>query len=250
MEYQMENTTSINNSFYNDYGEKWYSAFDDPVALLRAENKAMFPWIVNKLRTILGNSGNILDVGCGGGFLSNELARQGYSVTGVDLSQESLRVAHKHDVTKSVKYQVADAYKLPFPDDSFDVVTAMDFLEHVDRPREVISEFGRVLRPGGIFFYHTFNRNLLSHVVVIKLLEWFIKNTPKNMHVKKLFIKPKELQEYCRNAGMVVMNTIGIRPKLSTINWKMIRTGVVSENMKFELAKGTLISYLGMARKL
>lgn len=246
----METTNEINNSFYNEYGEKWYSAFDDPIALLRAENKAMFPWIVNKLRTVLGNRGKILDVGCGGGFLSNQLARQGYSVTGVDLSPESLSVAHKHDVTGSVKYQVADAYKLPFENESFDVVTAMDFLEHVERPQDVISEFSRVLRPGGIFFYHTFNRNILSHVVVIKLLEWFIKNTPKNMHVIKLFIKPRELQEYCRNAGMAVMNTIGIRPKISSIDWKMVKTGVVSKNMEFMLAKGTLISYLGMARKL
>jgi 2-polyprenyl-6-hydroxyphenyl methylase/3-demethylubiquinone-9 3-methyltransferase len=210
----------------------------------------MSPWIVNKLRTIQGNSGKILDVGCGGGFLANELARQGYEVTGVDLAEESLKVARKHDITKSVHYEIADAYKLPYESESFDVVTAMDFLEHVDKPDEVIIEFSRVLRPGGLFFYHTFNRNFLSHVVVIKLLEWFIKNTPKNMHVIKLFIKPKELEKYCLNAGLAVINTIGIRPKIRSIDWNMVKTGIVSRNMEFMLTKGTLISYLGMARKL
>lgn len=246
----METAREINNSFYNEYGEKWYTAFDDPVALLRAENKAMVPWIMNKLRSVLGNDGRILDVGCGGGFLSNQLARQGYKVTGVDLSEESLKVAKHHDITNSVHYQKADAYKLPYENGTFDVVTAMDFLEHVDRPADVIREFSRVLRPGGLFFYHTFNRNFLSHFVVIKLLEWFIKNTPKNMHVIKLFIKPKELEEYCRKAGMAVISQVGIKPKFTSIDWRMIKTGIVSRKMEFQLTRGTKISYLGLARKL
>lgn len=245
----MERTLKINNSFYDDLGDKWYSAYDDPVALLRAENKAMFPWIVNKLRTLCDHKGSILDVGCGGGFLSNELARQGYKVTGVDLSEESLSVARSHDKTHSVKYEVADAYKLPYPDQSFDALTAMDFLEHVEKPQEIIAEFSRVLKPGGLFFFHTFNRNPLSHFVVIKLLEWFIKNTPKNMHVINLFIKPEEVKKYCEKASMEVMAMVGVRPKFSTIDWKMIRTGVVSRKMEFTLTKGTLMSYLGVARK-
>lgn len=246
----METTSEINNAIYDHYGEKWYTAYDDPVALLRAENKAKFPWILNKLRELTHPGSKILDVGCGGGFLSNELARQGYLVTGVDISEDSLNVARKHDVTGSVRYETADAYHLPYPDNSFDAVTAMDFLEHVDRPDDVIKEFSRVLRPGGLFFFHTFNRNPLSHLVVIKLLEWFIKNTPKNMHVIKLFIRPDELKEYCRRAEMIVTSMTGIRPVVKSIDWKMIKTGVVSRNLKFTLTKSTLLSYMGLARKL
>lgn len=70
------------------------------------------------------------------------------------------------------------------------------------------------------------------------------------MHVIKLFIKPKELEKYCLNAGLAVMNMIGIRPKIRSIDWNMVKTGIVSRNMEFMLTKGTLISYLGMARKL
>lgn len=245
----MERNLEIDNSIYDQYGERWYSAYDDPVALLRAENRAKFPWILNKLRTLCDHKGAILDVGCGGGFLSNELARQGYSVTGVDVSPESLKVAEAHDVTRTVKYEVADAFELPYPDASFDALTAMDFLEHVDRPELVIKEFSRVLKPGGLFFFHTFNRNPVAWLVVIKLLEWFIKNTPKNMHVIRLFIKPKELEEYARKAGMKVMSMVGIRPVLSSIDWNMVRTGIVSPKMEFTLTRRTLLSYMGVAIK-
>ncbi len=239
----------VDNSIYELYGDRWYTAYDDPVALLRAENKVKFPWILNRLRSDCPDHAKILDVGCGGGFLTNELARHGYSVNGVDLSQESLKVAEAHDETKSVRYEVADAYKLPFADESFDALTAMDFLEHVEDPERVIKEFSRVLKPNGLFFFHTFNRNPLSHLVVIKLLEWFVKNTPKNMHVINLFIKPSELRNYCKNSHMEVLSIIGIRPKFSTIDWGMIKTGIVSKNMEFKLTRGTLLSYMGVARK-
>lgn len=242
-------TTEIDNSIYEQYGEKWYTAFDDPVALLRAENKAKFPWILERLKTLSKPHAEVLDVGCGGGFLSNELARQGYKVTGVDLSPESLKVAAAHDETGTVKYEVADAFHLPYPDNSFDAVTAMDFLEHVENPELVIKEFSRVIRPGGLFFFHTFNRNPLAWLVVIKLLEWFIKNTPKNMHVIQLFIKPSELTKYSEKADMKVLEMTGIRPVFSSIDWPMVKTGVVSKNMQFKLTKGTLLSYMGVARK-
>lgn len=246
----MEKTAEINNGFYDEYGEKWYSAFDDPVALLRAENKVKFPWILNKLRELLPADCKILDVGCGGGLLSNELARQGYRVTGIDLSPGSLHVARKYDVTRSVHYEVGDAYHLPYGDESFDAVTTMDFLEHVDKPAEVIKECSRVLKPNGLLFFHTFNRNPLSHLIIIKFLEWFIKNTPKNMHVINLFIKPQELQDYCKREGLEVHSLIGIRPDFKSIDWGMVRTGIVSENMRFKLTKSTLLSYMGMAKKL
>jgi 2-polyprenyl-6-hydroxyphenyl methylase/3-demethylubiquinone-9 3-methyltransferase len=85
--------------------------------------------------------------------------------------------------------------------------------------------------------------------VAIKLLEWFIKNTPKNMHVIELFKKPFELEGYCKDAGLRVMKMTGIRPLISSIDWKMIRTGIVSSKMKFTLTKSTLLSYMGVSIK-
>lgn len=241
--------SEVDNSIYETYGERWYTAYDDPIALLRAENKVKLPWILERIKKEMSGDCKVLDVGCGGGFLSNELAKAGHEVTGVDLSAESLKVAKAHDHTHSVCYEVADAYKLPYPDHSFDVITAMDFLEHVDDPALAVKEFSRVLKPQGLFFFHTFNRNWLAYIVIIKLVEWLVKNTPKHMHVLHLFIKPKELAKYCVESKMTVLEMTGIRPVLSSIPLGRIFSGVVPESLRFTLTKSLLLSYLGVARK-
>lgn len=242
----------INNEVYNNYGDRWYTADDDPVALLRAESKAKNPWIIEKIKShhSLSEVTKVLDVGCGAGFLTNDLARVGLHVTGVDLSAESLNVAKKYDATKKVQYLMADAYQLPFADKSFEVVTALDFLEHVERPQEIIKEFSRVLKPGGIFIFHTFNRNLLSYFIIIKLVEWLVKNTPKNMHVINLFIKPSELKQYSLNANMKVISLVGLRPVLSSIPFKNFFSGIVPKSLEFTYTKSLFLSYMGMAVKI
>lgn len=246
----MAQNNEINNSFYDEMGERWYDAYDDPVALLRAENKVKTPWIIERIELENLKQVKVLDVGCGAGFLSNELAHKNYDIVGVDLSTESLKVAQNHDPSGKVRYLIADAYDMPLPDNHFDVLTAMDFLEHVDRPADVIKEFSRVLKPGGLFFFHTFNRNPISHFVVIKLVEWLVKNTPKHMHVIDLFIKPAELERYCHDAGLNVKEMTGIRPVFSSIPLKSLFSGVVPEGLKFRLTKSLQLSYLGVARKV
>ncbi len=241
----------VNNDIYDSYGDRWYTADDDPVALLRAESKLKTPWIIEKIKAqhLLTPETRVLDVGCGAGFLSNELGLAQLQVTGVDLSEESLIVARKYDSTKKVKYLSADAYQLPFENASFDVITAMDFLEHVDRPEEVIKEFSRVLKPNGIFIFHTFNRNPVAYFVIIKLVEWLVKNTPKNMHVLHLFIKPKELKQFCLNAGMIPIEMVGIKPIFSTIPLRNVFSGIVPKSLRFELTKSLMLSYMGIAKK-
>lgn len=235
----------INNAIYEDYGDRWYTAYDDPIALLRAENEAKFPWILDRI----SKKGTLLDVGCGAGFLTNRMAKEGFQVTGVDLSQESLNVAERYDTTKTAKYIKADACHLPFADDSFDVVTTLDFLEHVPNPADVVKECARVLKPGGVFFYHTFNRNPLSHLVVIKFVEWMVKNTPPHMHVIELFIKPSELVQFCENVGLKNQELIGLRPKFSTIPLQNILSGIVPQGLQFTTTKNLWLSYMGVAKK-
>lgn len=241
----------VNNDIYDTLGERWYEAYDDPVALLRAESKVKTPWILERIKNhgLLFNTTKVLDVGCGAGFLSNELACHSLNVTGVDLSDDSLKVASRHDSTKSVHYHNANAYELPYEDHSFDVVTALDFLEHVDDPAKAIQEFSRVLKPNGLFFFHTFNRNILAHLVVIKFVEWLVSNTPKDMHIIELFIKPKELKQYNTQVGLDTKEMIGIKPILSSIPLKSIFSGVVPKQLKFELTNSLLLSYLGFAVK-
>jgi 2-polyprenyl-6-hydroxyphenyl methylase/3-demethylubiquinone-9 3-methyltransferase len=245
----------VNNAFYDDLGDRWYEAYDDPVALLRAEGKLKNPWVADRIRSHLeGRPGRILDIGCGAGFLANALAAEGHRVSGVDMSRGSLKVARARSaaaggVPADAAYQVADAYRLPFRDAAFDAVVALDFLEHVTAPGRVIEEAARVLRPGGLFFFHTFNRNRLAWLIVIKGLEWFVRNTPEHMHVLPLFIKPGELEAYCRAAGMRPETMTGIRPALGLPFWKMLATRRVPADFRFVLTASLNISYLGYAIK-
>ncbi|RYZ94531.1 MAG: methyltransferase domain-containing protein, partial [Proteobacteria bacterium] len=177
------------------------------------------------------------------------LAEEKFRVTGMDLATDSLEVARRHDATGTVTYIPGDVYKIPFPDASFEVVTAMDLLEHVEDPARAIAEFARVLKPGGLLFFHTFNRNPLAGLVIIKFVEWLVNNTPKHMHVLRLFITPKEAEAYCEKAGLKVDEWTGIRPRLSTIPLTRIFSGVVPETLSFTLTKSLALSYMGMARK-
>jgi 2-polyprenyl-6-hydroxyphenyl methylase/3-demethylubiquinone-9 3-methyltransferase len=238
----------INNDYYHELGKKWYTAEDDPVALLRAESKTRNPWIIAILNAHFKKP-KILDVGCGGGFLSNALGSVGFDVTGIDISKESLEAAKSFDSSKSVSYIYGDAYKLPFPDSSFEAVTCMDFLEHVDKPEQVLKEISRVLKPNGLFFFHTFNRNPLAWLIVIKGVEWFVKNTPENLHVINMFIKPSELKSWLKELNFEVKEMQGLRPVLNKSFFKMLKTGIVDKDFSFKWTGSTLMSYTGCARK-
>ena len=240
----------VNNDIYDQLGERWYGADDDPVALLRAESRLRNPWLTERLRAHSGGAAQVLDIGCGGGFLSNHLAGEGFDVTGVDASQASLDVAVRHDLSGKVRYLLGDALALPFADGSFDAVCALDFLEHVEDPARVVAEAARVLKPGGLFFFHTFNRNPLAWLVVIKGVEWFVKNTPRHMHVLRLFIKPRELERLCRAQGLHFTELHGSAPVVfSWAFWRMLLTRSVPPNFRFQFTPSTALSYTGYAER-
>lgn len=241
--------TMINNEFYDDLESEWYTRNDHPIALLRAENKIRIPWITQEIEKKIKGKATLLDIGCGGGFLTNSLAKRGHKVSGIDISEKTLEVAKKYDETKSVHYLLANAYNLPFKENTFDAVFALDVLEHVESPDKLIEEASRVLKPNGLFFFHTFNRNLLSYFLVIKGVEWFVKNTPINMHVYPLFIRPNELKNLLKNQGLIVENLQGFRPVFSSSLWKMLLTKTVCENFKFTFSKKPTTGYCGFAVK-
>lgn len=237
----------INNDFYEELEEHWYTAFDHPVALLRAENAVRIPWIREEIAAHLPSK--VLDIGCGAGLLTNALASAGHQVTGIDLSPASLEIAKKHDTTRQVDYQIANAYSLPFPDNHFDTVCAMDVLEHVEDPGLLIAEASRVLKPNGLFFFHTFNRNPLSYLFIIKGVEWFVHNTPKNMHVYPLFIKPDELNELCQIYSLKITQWRGLKPLFNRPFFQMLFTRKVPKNFSFHFTKSLLTGYCGIAKK-
>lgn len=247
-----EKSPLVNNDIYDQYGERWYTARNDPVGLLRAEARARNPWIILEMTKRFSDRNiRILDIGCGAGFLANELARHGYHVTGLDASESTLEVARRHDSTGTVDYRFGDAYRMEFENGTFEVVCAMDFLEHVENPERIVREVSRVLRTGGLFFFYTFNRNFLTWLVVIKGVEWFIRNTPRNMHCLRYFIKPDELKRMCRENGLKVTLCRGMAPKVfHSAFWKTIATGSVDDFFTFDFTRHAMVGYIGLAIRI
>jgi 2-polyprenyl-6-hydroxyphenyl methylase/3-demethylubiquinone-9 3-methyltransferase len=243
----------IDNGLYDGLGERWHEAWDHPVALLRAENALKAPWVAERLRIAMGGrAARVLDIGCGGGFLARALASEGHRVCGLDFSLGSLRAARgpaPFSVAHVPAYVAGDAYRLPFPDAAFDAVCALDFLEHVSAPARAIAEAARVLRPGGLFFFHTFNRNPLAWLIIIKGVEWFVRGTPPRMHVLPLFLKPAELEAMCAKEGLRSEGMRGIRPALGGAFWRMLATRRVPRGFRFRFSGSLALGYLGSALK-
>jgi 2-polyprenyl-6-hydroxyphenyl methylase / 3-demethylubiquinone-9 3-methyltransferase len=240
----------INNDYYNHLHDQWYTADADPIAVLRAEQNVKNPWVEQRIYNHFKTSDlKILDVGCGGGFLTNHLAKRFSDITGLDSSSSSLVVAKQNDVSQKVKYVVGDALQLPFDNQSLDVVCAMDFLEHVDQPQLVINECARILKPNGLFFFHTFNRNWISWLIVIKFMEWFVPNTPKNLHVLHLFIKPSELNEMMRSQNLRSLEWTGLGPRFNLAFIKSLFKRRVTADFSFKTGKSLTLGYMGYSKK-
>jgi 2-polyprenyl-6-hydroxyphenyl methylase / 3-demethylubiquinone-9 3-methyltransferase len=240
----------VNNTVYETLGERWYRADDDPIALLRAESRLRNPWIAQELADAFGaRQADVLDMGCGGGFLSNHLGGLGHRVTGVDASADALAIASRYDRSGLVRYEQGDALNLRYPTGSFDAVCAMDFLEHVENPDRVIAEAARVLKPGGLFFFHTFNRNFLAWLIVIKGVEWFVRNTPRDLHVLRLFLKPVEVRASCERHGLFGLQLRGVRPVFGRAFWELLITRRVSADFAFTFTHSTGLGFSGLAKK-
>lgn len=156
----------------------------------------------------------VLDVGCGGGILSDSMARKGAQVTGIDLSTKALRVAQLHALeanTANVSYREisAEALALEQPE-QFDVVTCMEMLEHVPNPASVVSACYELVKPGGWVFFSTINRNPKAFLFAIVGAEYLLQMLPKGTHEYAKLIRPSELAAFCRAAGLELMRTKGL----------------------------------------
>lgn len=155
----------------------------------------------------------ILDVGCGGGILSESMAQLGANVTGIDMSETSLNVAklHLHESNLQVNYQHTTVEQLAteYPN-HFEIITCMEMLEHVPAPASVVAACYRLVKPGGHVFFSTINRNPKSYLFAIIGAEYLLKLLPKGTHDYAKFIQPAELSQWIRAADGNVKNLSGM----------------------------------------
>lgn len=155
----------------------------------------------------------ILDVGCGGGILTESLARAGANVTGIDYSEDAIEVAklHAQEENLSLDYKVttAEEYAHNFPA-GFDIVVCMELLEHVPNPLSIIQACTTLLKPNGQLFLSTINRNLKSYLHAIIGAEYLLKLLPRGTHQYEKFIRPKELFEMLQQTGLTLEHMSGI----------------------------------------
>ena len=177
---------------------------------LHAINPLRLDWI-KSISPISGKK--VLDVGCGGGILTESMSKEGALVTGIDLSTKALKVAELHQLESgvSVRYQSISAEDLARNEpESFDVVTCMEMLEHVPNPASVVQACANLCKPGGTIFFSTLNRNPKSYLFAIIGAEYVLKLLPKGTHQYEKFIKPSELAQHTRAANLEFLEIKGL----------------------------------------
>lgn len=196
---------------FSELAHRWWDP-DSEFRPLHQINPLRLDWI-NDLSPLQGL--HVLDVGCGGGILSDSMARKGAEVTGIDLATKALRVARLHALeaqTPHIQYREisveALAQEVPA---SFDTVTCMEMLEHVPDPQSVVSACARLVKPGGWVFFSTINRNPKAFALAIVGAEYLLKMLPRGTHEYAKFIRPSELAAACRNAGLDILHTRGMQ---------------------------------------
>ncbi|OMH30910.1 bifunctional 2-polyprenyl-6-hydroxyphenol methylase/3-demethylubiquinol 3-O-methyltransferase UbiG [Motiliproteus sp. MSK22-1] len=147
----------------------------------------------------------VLDIGCGGGILSESMAVRGAEVTGIDMGETPLKIAKLHGLETGIKvnYRQITAEEIASEEpDSYDVVTCLEMLEHVPDPSSIVKACAKLVKPGGQVFFSTLNRNPKSFLLAIVGAEYLLNMVPRGTHDHSKFIRPSELAKWCRESGL------------------------------------------------
>ncbi|MBC7574506.1 MAG: bifunctional 2-polyprenyl-6-hydroxyphenol methylase/3-demethylubiquinol 3-O-methyltransferase UbiG [Herminiimonas sp.] len=194
---------------FSDLAHRWW----DPTSEFRPLheiNPLRLEWI-NARVPLAGKT--VIDIGCGGGILTEAMARKGATVTGIDLSDKALKVADLHSLESGVqvRYEKIAAEDMALREPGrFDVVTCMEMLEHVPDPAAIVRACAQLVKPGGKVFFSTLNRNPKAYLFAIIGAEYVLRLLPRGTHDFAKFIKPGELGQFIRNAGLNVDGVKGM----------------------------------------
>ncbi len=199
-------------TIYDFVAVRWWSGQVRWLRVLRNMAPGRLRWFD---RHIDWRGKRVLDLGCGGGFMAEAMQDRGALVTGIDPAAEAITAARIHAEAggREIAYDVGAGENLPYADASFDAVVCVDVLEHVEDLQRVVDEVARVLRPGGVFLFDTINRTALSRFVTITLAERVLGVLPRGTHDPALFVRPGELKQAMKRAGLSPGAMVGLGPR-------------------------------------
>jgi 2-polyprenyl-6-hydroxyphenyl methylase/3-demethylubiquinone-9 3-methyltransferase len=191
---------------------RWWD-IQGPMRPLHMMNPVRASWILARIERVLGRRDvRVLDVGCGAGLLSESLAAAGCDVLGVDAGAEVIAAARAHAAGQGLRlsYQVGSVEDLADTGHKYDVVTALEIIEHVESPADFVRNLAYLLNPGGLLFFSTLNRTPASYVVAKLGAEYLLRLLPVGTHEWRKFVTPAELTRYVSGARLRLTDIAGI----------------------------------------